>query len=438
MICRAVRNYSIRDPFPRLPVLDHLSLRAHGLSAVPWSKVSIVAVQHILESTGTLFEAIASLGVSERRIHVLGKHYSTNSVVSDALRRFGVVVHDSTESHPRGEFAQAFQKDVARMWARVVETFRQDPPALVIVLDDGGRCLQNIPQAVIGCCDVIGIEQTTSGVRPGERSVPIIHVATSAAKRLLEPPLIADATFTKVSHHLPAKLEKLRCGVVGLGNIGKAVASGLAVLGHDVIATDVDAEKCKGIPYARWSSDAVTLLSEADYVYGCTGDDIFAHRALNLIRGNKVLFSVSSEDVEFNSLLRTGSSTCAQSELVRSDVGIVLPHAHLRIVNGGFPVNFDGGPTSVASESIQLTRGLLLGAVMQAGATHAGELRECKSRIMLDPHIQRFVVTDWLANAPRNCHITRNLTSGFSDLAWIAANSDGDLLHSTTLSDLLK
>jgi hypothetical protein len=54
---------------------------------------------------------------------------------------------------------------------------------------------------------------------------------------------------------------------------------------------------------------------------------------------------------------------------IHDPIDIQLVDRTVRLLNGGFPVNFDGRVNSVAPSSIQVTRPLMLGAAMQALAT---------------------------------------------------------------------
>ena len=62
------------------------------------------------------------------------------------------------------------------------------------------------------------------------------------------------------------------------------------------------------------------------------------------------------------------------------------------ILNCGFPVNFDGGRNSVAPSNIQLTRALLMSAILQAC-----EMANTSSQIVpLDIEMQRDIIREFL------------------------------------------
>jgi hypothetical protein len=94
-------------------------------------------------------------------------------------------------------------------------------------------------------------------------------------------------------------------------------------------------------------------------------------------------------------------------------------------MRGGFPVNFDGSSESVPAADIQMTRGLLLGAILQATALiESGQTNP--ERVMLLPEVQQLVVREWIQiRTSRRKSFEPWLLNSFlqDDLSWIAANS---------------
>jgi len=114
-----------------------------------------------------------------------------------------------------------------------------------------------------------------------------------------------------------------------------------------------------------------------------------------MLTGHKTFVSCSSGDIEFNALLQAIGT--AVPPLQRDPLGtlqVTFPHAGLRVtvMCGGFPANFDRTNQSVPDQNIQLTRGLLLGAVVQATDRVASARPRNE---MLSPSVQRFVVDEW-------------------------------------------
>jgi hypothetical protein len=118
---------------------------------------------------------------------------------------------------------------------------------------------------------------------------------------------------------------------------------------------------------------------------------------LRNLSGRKTFISCSSGDVEFNALLREMARLDPHLETeALGTLNAKLPGQLLEVsvVRGGFPANFDRTNESVPSVDIQLTRGLLLGAVLQA-SQHPARLPMEASRQMLSPFVQCFVIKEW-------------------------------------------
>jgi len=142
--------------------------------------------------------------------------------------------------------------------------------------------------------------------------------------------------------------------------------------------------------------------------------------------------------MEFRSILQSlndGNHELVSPPQLTSEVTVPLAQGKLRILRGGFPVNFDGSRESVPAADIQMTRGLLLGAILQAvsliGNGHTQPLRT-----MLLPELQRLVVSEWIQiRASRRTSFEPWLLDRFlqDDLGWIADNSGG--VHPETVSE---
>lgn len=428
--------------FPRLAVLDALCERLRPAVKPALHNVVFVCVQHLLETTGSLFESLIGLGADPRRIHVLGKHYSTNDSVAGDLRSLGCHVYHGSARHGPGQFAAAFQRDVARMWAAAERSVEQTQ-ARVVVVDDGGRCLAATPPGLRKAGRVVGIEQTTSGlstlVAAARGELPVVRVATSAAKRRLESPLISDAVLERVGNLLSCAPTTMTCGVVGLGNVGRALARDVRSRGFRVVSFDLrSGDVLEGV--TRVDSLAA-LFREADIIFGCSGSDTMerAEEWLPAIIGQKVLASCSSEDKEFRSLLTSSEGGHDHQAGPLADVRIPLVHATVTVLRGGFPINFDGSRESVPARDIQLTRGLLLGGIAQAllcnpESTATPRVAEC-----LEPAVQRFVVRTWLKGYSGGRDLCADTSlKNFGDDEWVRVNSDGELPHCPRLRHLLE
>lgn len=414
--------------FKSLPVLDKIvqKVRVEPQATALFSRVVFVCVQHLLESTGSLIEALVSLGARTDKIFVLGKSYSANVDVIERLRSIGVYVRVNTIPNPGTPFSEAFGDDVHRLWELVARSLPRRGYPIVVIVDDGGHCIKLLPQSLLGRGAVLrGVEQTKSGLHrlANEKPrIPVIDVAFSAAKKFIEAPMIADAIISR----LPASsfTAATKYGVIGLGNVGRALAKRLLEIGHRVYATDSEHNLSSSVDGATWCDDKHELLKRSTYIFGCTGEDVLDVKHLIGLEGEKVLVSCSSEDREFFSLLEHLRQFGKMIEVGKSgDLTFNLGELKVTVLGGGYPINFDKSKESVPSIDIQTTRGLLLGGILQAlfGLHQNGIAQE-----KLDPAFQRFVVNTWFQLYPlRACLYGGDIADGFQDLGWIRENSAG-------------
>jgi len=363
----------------------------------------MVCLQHLLSTTGSLFEKFIKLGLRPQDTFVLGKVYSANPDVTKRLRSLSFQTFESRTPRSWGSYETELLVEVESMWDRAVTHFRKSSVRQVVVLDDGGCVLASVP---VGRLDfpVTGVEQTMSGLAfqdAGRVHVPVVQVAASAAKKLIEPNLIQDAIFNRLSAH-KAYLEGSICGVVGLGNIGRAVLETLLKHHPFVFVFDiVDSALLEDLPSGAVACKSLKeLLEKSNCVFGCTGRDLFeGNNWWQGLSGKRTLLSCSSHDTEFKSILTTLNNVGFTSKDKLADTTVSTHRGELLLVRGGFPVNFDGSLESVPAQDIQLTRALLMGGVLQAAERNT-QLDEGYQPVILRPDLQIFIVNDWLRLVP--------------------------------------
>lgn len=411
-----------RRLFPELPVVRAVSNRVSSDRQM-FEHTLFVCVQHLLESTGSLIESLLALGVNRQNVFVLGKIYSLNSSVLARLRRLGVGITDSTVPNGGGSYRNTFAADVDSLWAAArrhaehgaVRDIRQ-----IVILDDGGQAIRRAPAWARSAWPIAGVEQTTSGLRMSPH-IPVVAVATSAAKRYIEPPLIVEAVLSRIA---PILRTQGSVGVVGFGNIGRALAATLLERGWPVLIHDSDPHCASFLtPGASWCRSAQEIFNDADCILGCTGNDIAANVDFEKIHGRRTLISCSSGDSEFESLLAARKDPVKSRRQLMADVKICTGRARLRIVRGGFPANFDGSEESVPTNKIQITRALMLIGAWQAMQV-ARDKRSDPRHHGVSAVAQSFVVSEWLRScAEMRSYYSPQLLERFGEVDWIRKHS---------------
>ena len=413
--------------FAPLPLLDRIAGQVPGPQA-SLSGVTLVCVQHLLETTGSLIQTLVSLGLKPPNIYILGKAYSSNSSVEGRLRGLGVHVVEAGRQLRWGEYSTQLTEDVSRLWNRVGEGIEARRPDALVVLDDGGFCIKGMP--AFGDLPVVGIEQTMSGLAllDAPPPFPVVDVASSAAKQWIEPPMISEAVLARLQSY---RLPESPIGVVGFGNIGKAMTQTLSRIQSPILAFDENIGPEGKSRTTAFCDSLGELYSKSATIFGCTGKDTLAGKDWwPQLTGERLLISCSSQDIEFRSILLSlndGNHELVSSQQLTSEVTVPLGQGKLQILRGGFPVNFDGSKESVPAADIQMTRGLLLGAILQA-VSFIGDGYTRPLRTMLLPELQRLVVGEWIQiRASRRTSFEPWLLDRFleDDLSWIVANSGG-------------
>jgi len=432
-----------------LPVLDSIIKNITPyLGIQPLKRTIVISVHHALPPSLALLRAQFKLGLDPKYTFVLDKHYSECKEVVEKIKAERVNYQPSSAQIGLGKFSFSFIHDVNHLWYRLSENLKNNETVEnIIIMDHGGHALSFIPSEILEKYRVVGLEETMGGlINPSAQGLtfPVIEVASCAAKKIFESPLIAEAVVTKLTPLIPIKDDNLTCGVVGYGSIGKAVANKLLSMGHKVIVYDQDPYQLKGAKNIIIANELTALIAHADYIFGCTGRDIAAPSIdhLRLSLRNKTLISCSSEDKEYLSLLNLVQrkengkvATKPLNEVVyRTDMG-----GTIRILRGGFPINFDDSGESVPANDIQLTRALVLGGALQAVSFFQKPLINAGGNYKLDAELQKFIVREWLKYQPPGRFSQKIIDQFLHDKEWVAENSGGieepcDILGDENLS----
>ena len=435
-------------PIPNLPLINEMvevvpSPRLHDLS-----KTAVIGVQHMLETTLNLFTGMQQLGVKPQNMYFTGKCYSSSPEVETAIVKQKIHLMPTTTPKIIGQYHKHCQDIMEKMWNFCLEDIKRKKIERLIILDEGGRCLEAMPENVSFEYEVAGIEQTRAGLYSNimdNHLFPVVDVASSAAKKRLEPALIAEAVLSRVVKtlkNLNLKQDAV-CGVVGNGAIGSGVVKYLLSKGYKVVTYDENEDAFQKI-YSRnlfRVGKIEDVIVNAQYIFGCTGKDITQGiNFLDIAKKDKVFISCSSEDKEFLSLLRRIAHNGALIDPM-SDVSCVSNSgSKILILKGGFPINFDRTPSSVPANDIELTRGLLLGAFLQAVDVAKKPIGDGItinqfSHQQLNPYVQKFIVNNWINRQPTDRY-PNELIGCFDDIEWIKKNSGGEYYPNEYLEEI--
>ncbi|MFA6038478.1 MAG: NAD(P)-binding domain-containing protein [Legionellales bacterium] len=442
-------NQKTPQKFPRLLVLNQITARLRSAKKLPDFEGTIfIGVQHLLKTTGSLFESLINLGAKPENMYFAGKCYSTSPQVADSLRKLGMHIIDGSKPERWGEYIPTHNQDIKKLW----EMCRQDlvntgkKVNKIIIVDDGAGAIENAPSFFTNNnrFKIVAIEQTCGGIFSKIEQMPeypVINIAQSAAKRELESTFIQEAVLDKLGPTIQDINKFMRIGIVGLGATGGALIKKLLNDGYTLLVYDENPkimEKLPHTPNLKKASSLSYLLLHSDYIFGCSGRDITTQLDLLPINGrDRTLINCSSDVNEFNTLLKaisaavmTDTVTVAIDPLLDIKVTTVTKYK-ICIKNGGFPVNFDSSGASVSENKVTLTCGLVLGAILQAALLLEKNTLTSEDT-MLDPVIQRYVALTWQTTLP-DSEISQLPLQHFRDLTWIVQYSQGK--HSQSMMD---
>ena len=370
---------------------------------------AIVAVQHMLRQTVDLLRAVAALGVSPKNMFALGKVYSNSLPVMRTLRDMGVTVLNTTVPEP-GEFHSFFQRDINRLWQVAAEKLAERGIKRIIVLDDGGVCITSVPVDIRRRYAICGVEQTTRGMVVFEEKPPcfaVISWARAAVKLEITGPIYSQYLIEKLDTEFlqAGSLPGDQVGIIGLGSIGRGVASLLLSKGNETFFYDANLDlRVPGSlrnKIARLHS-LEELMLHCDLVLGCSGRNPFKNNwPLNHRPGIKLL-SASSGDQEFGPIIRDLKQK--PDFKVASDTWDIIsehgPCGPIHIAYLGYPYSFvSRGTEALPTRIAQLDTGGLLVALVEARLF----LELCEKGIernkgihRVSPKAQRFVYERWV------------------------------------------
>jgi S-adenosylhomocysteine hydrolase len=356
-LIKTAQTDSVPQPTSSLPLLDWF---ASNVTSHRLHDHAIIVHTHLLPNNVPLFRHLAHL-VGANRIFVIGKPYSTihSAYLQIALAGIEIITINLKPGVPYGFAAK---EGIEILWHRVLESRKYHTFSKLIILDDGGDVWTSIPWEKVGDLQIAGTEQTQRGISrilDTRMKLPsIISTATSGIKKEIESVFIGQSVIRKLNEKINYQTQKI--GILGMGSIGKAIYAellkrGIGCFYYDPLNINLGAGRLSSID---------NLLDKSDVIIGASGVNVLQEVPFERIQGHKILVSVSSADVEFSSVLQFQDNITSN---FFSDIEIkVHEKLSFRVLNGGYPINFDRTIDSTPDDEIVLTRCLLYMGMMQA------------------------------------------------------------------------
>ena len=424
-----------------MPLVDSVALQ--GKHLVDFKRTAFFGVQHILKTSIPLFQhLIHTLGANPKNIFLNGKGYSDCEEAESFLKNnLGIHYFKLASSYVvPGKYQSTLRNHLKKSWEIFIHHIKSLPIEKIVILDEGGHCFETMPEALCFKYPMVGIEQTRGGLySPATDTLPfpLIEVASSALKRELESPLIIEALMNKLKALLKNNHwfnQDTVFGVLGNGAIGSHLTHYLLAQGYPVIAFDENPLSFNGLEWKQPNfyrgKDAREVLMRSRYIFGCTGKNVLKAREIfDGVATDKTLISCTSEDKEFHAvLMEIAKHKSVQLQKSITNEYITKAGGKITLINNGFPVNFDHSGESVPASQIQLTRGMILGALIQ-GARQAETIKgqgiiNQPPRIMLEPTLQQFIAKQFKSLQEGNPNLARKWPT-FEDLHSIEGQSKG-------------
>lgn len=333
------------------------------IEPVDWSNVLVIACQHLVESNFLYLKKIIDQGLPPQNLFMIGKAYSTSDAVIEDFNDIGVYVHPSSNQFDSYQsFNQQFHRAIADFFVDIRTKVNFDTFDKILIMDDGAELLLYAHHHIADLSHFAGVEQTSSGFHKLDGlslKFPIINVARSQAKLVLESPFIAEAVIKNFHQYLQKQsLQPQRILIVGAGYIGNSIYDQLH---QHYIVHRYDIEQHKS-DFAH--AQLHQIQPDYDAVISCVGRTIFTAEDYQYFKPEVILASASSSDIEFSAeQLR---KLAPQTNDVHADIRIPGPNGAIHLFNAGFPLNFDGSRQLIPLEKIQLTEALLYTALCLA------------------------------------------------------------------------
>ncbi|MFZ9034880.1 MAG: NAD(P)-dependent oxidoreductase [Francisellaceae bacterium] len=440
--------------FNKTALTHHLTSTHYGLSAEPtlldqlylsldqqdklrlrqtFDHTYLIGVQHLMNSEICLFETMIQFGIKPQNMRFCGKLYSDYPPAIAAMKSLGMHIHTLHHDFLSGYFNQHIKMSIRNMWKQAVNDLEHNEKIKnIILLDEGGRALEEAPKFLLQQYNFICIEHTRGGLYSKSSqhfNGSLINAATCPLKTRLESPKIIHS----VTNNLFNRLENIGnyrqrvYGIVGVGNLGKALFREFKKLGLRVYIYDQSPERLHDFlntDHGFAADSFEKLIYNVDTLISTTGTDISKYFDFRELTHDLTMISISSEDKEFNQLLRNIQHDAAALK----DIDYITSSGNkLSILSGGFPVNFNGSAFCVPPKDIIITRALMCGAILQAAflITENPYFKAPRGMLSINAYLQKFLAGQFLSQQLKSGDYNEEDITFFNNLDAVKLNSSG-------------
>jgi adenosylhomocysteinase len=325
----------------------------------------LILIQHLLRDTISLIEAFADAGAEPSDMFIIGIPYSSKAnIVKELKKTFKVI----TPSFPIDE-------KVIDVVEQAVEVCKEKDKKLLIIEDggyavpiiqgwiiqtrkDGGYIKVPIPKKFDEILEYCygAVEQTAQGVwrdKEIELKIPVVTIASSKLKRVLEAPEVGNAVVRNTQELLSQRGEFIRgrnVALIGYGTIGSEIAKALRNNGAVVTVADIDLINLVGARFGGFYTDSrMNFISRSNIIIGATGRCSIGKKAiLKISESGKdvVLVNASSKRVEIDVDILEDLKETKIATKIGTDYQ--MPEGNkILLLAEGYPVNFYGGSESI-------------------------------------------------------------------------------------------
>lgn len=316
--------------------------------------VAVIGAQHIMESTLCLFRNLEKNGLNPDNVFLLGKCYSTSPSVYEDFKKSGFRVSPLSFSYDSHQsFDELYKQNIRLFLLEAVRCLDLTNVEKIILLDDGGYLIQAIHSIDLPQVPVVCIEQTSAGIhhlKDLELGLPVLNVARSQAKLVLETPFIVESVLNRFFQYFtPLQIRNKTILILGYGVVGRVLEQQLTQLCNILV---FDPAYPNRLSFQE-------CLSQADVVLGCSGSTSLRYEDYKSLKEGAILVSVSSSDREFESHL-------FRQQFPQNEDCLLSFQGKIHLVQSGFPINFWRERNNMSLDKIQITMALLSSAIYQA------------------------------------------------------------------------